>query len=232
MATITTQGQANTRAGGPDPVESPASSRPQEPVKWTKNEEDGIFSGGGLKHYGDRQPKVRVATYQEAEDLLRAVANDAKISKGVAKSQQDTVDTYICELAPGNVVISGPLATKVAALRGLMLMSEGEGNPTVEQPHAQFEQTEWLPPAVNPGIAEVNAASKEAASQPPLPEVGPMTTEGMKRPPPPGEPVAGKLQPEKAIAAEKESSSSSTSTSDSDNDPLATKVEAKTEKKK
>jgi hypothetical protein len=108
---ITTKDQVKTRATTPSEEEQ------KQAVKAPKG-----------KHWGDKQPKVFVASEREAEELIREVDSSVTISNGVVKSQTETLDTYIVDVG-GRTVISGPLAGPVAQSRGLTLLTEGEGNP-------------------------------------------------------------------------------------------------------
>lgn len=119
-------GSASSRAS------SAASSSPASTTEWSVDEK-GIYSGPG-KHYGDTQPKVAVGSVKEAIDLIKQVDPTAKAHGDKApvsvSSQADTVNTNIVEVN-GQVIISGPLAAPVASMRGLDLLTAGQGNPSV-----------------------------------------------------------------------------------------------------
>lgn len=143
MVTITTKNQAKTRANKPEEAETGAEMKSDmpstspapapEPADWTQNE-DGSFSGpGGAKHWGDKHPKVAVASKVEAEALIREIDPTAKISGAKVTSQRDTVDTFIVEVG-NRTIISGPLARLVGQSRGLQELTSGDGNPSVAKP--------------------------------------------------------------------------------------------------
>src|SRR5262245_6837304 len=148
--TITTKSQTKTRAttppaeemsqssslqgetsGSGQPSQSGSPLLSQEASGTWSLEDDGSYSGpGGAKHWGERHPKVAVASRAEAEELIRQVDNTAKISGLTVRSERDTIDTYIVAVGT-RVIISGPLAVPVSQARGLDLLTAGDGNPPV-----------------------------------------------------------------------------------------------------
>jgi hypothetical protein len=138
---ITTKSQLKTRAQKPSEEElatagtssesqsQSSSSAGGSPETWTQKE-DGSFEGSnGSKHWGDRYPKVAVGSRAEAEALIKELDPTAKVSKGVVKSQQDTLETFIVDVG-GRTIVSGPLARTIAQARGLLELTSGDGNPT------------------------------------------------------------------------------------------------------
>lgn len=126
------------------------------PEVWTKKD-DGTYDGpGGAKHWGDKYPKVMLSSRLAVEQALKEVDNTAQIEGAVVRSQKDTVDTYIAEVAPGKWVVSGPLARMIAQAKGLTEMTSGEGNPPVTP------QTPHLAPGPGQsGVADVQPTSAQ-----------------------------------------------------------------------
>jgi hypothetical protein len=133
---ITTKSQKNTR--NPSPEEQSHAEGSQAPAAsgpWTVDEK-GVYSGPG-KHYGDTQPKVAVSSFAEAAQVLKEVDPSARTPKEPkanfsVKSDLDTLDTQVVEISSGVIIISGPLATLVSQARGALLLTAGDGNPSVD----------------------------------------------------------------------------------------------------